>query len=124
MPHNEARYQRTRTRYREAILAVEANIRQVLLAEGHGDAGVAQVLDSFYQAITDTSGTVWALLADAEHPSEAMPLPVMCLALWALRTGHAGLAGPGVWHDYPRMPTQAEMETTVRRLQALEETRR
>jgi hypothetical protein len=38
----------------------------------------------------------------------------------ALRTGHASLAGPGAWHDYPRMPDPAAMERTLQQLWALE----
>ena len=120
MPGNEALYQQTRTQYHEAILAVEANIRAYLLANGQTKQGVEQVLDGFYRGLTSTSGTVWALLGDAEHPALAMPVPLMCMTLWALRTLHASLAGPGTWHDYPRMPDQGQMERTLRRLQTME----
>jgi hypothetical protein len=67
---------------------------------------------------------VGRLLGDTEHPADGMPLPLMCLSLWALRTLHASLAGPGVWHDYPRMPSEAAMTHRLQQLHALEERHR
>jgi hypothetical protein len=47
-------------------------------------------------SIGDVVARLWAVVGETAHPAEALPLPLLYLALWALRIGHASLAGPGV----------------------------